>query len=99
MTHTWSVEKIRYVQSTGRITHLHWKLVSTDGTSTATKKGSVYLPDDPTIPFANVTQIMLKSWLSDRMTATTEQTEFETGLASTLVKMTAPTHVVADAPV
>ena len=98
MTHTWSVEKIRYVQSTGRITHLHWKLTSVDGASTVTKTGSVYLPDDPTIPFASVTQLILKNWLEDRMSTMT-QSEYETGTASVQSRMESPTYITADAPV
>ena len=99
MTHTWSVEKVRYEQSTGRITHLHWRLNSTDGTNNVNRYGSVYLPDDQTIPFASVTQTILKNWLEDRMTATTSQDEFETGVAAELTRMATPVHIVAEAPV
>ena len=98
MTYDWSVEKIRYEESTGRITHLYWKLVVTSGSDSVTKKGSVYLPDDPTIPFASVTQTILRTWLSDRMDATTSQAEVQTEASAILTRMMSPTYITADAP-
>ena len=98
MTYDWSVEKIRYEESTGRITHLFWKLVVTSGSDSVTKKGSVYLPDDPTIPFASVTQLILKNWLADRMNATTTQAEVQTEASAILTRMVSPTYITADAP-
>ena len=97
MTHTWSVEKIRYEQSTGRITHLHWKLTSVDGATTVIKTGSVYLPDDPSIPFSSVTQLILTNWLEDRMSTMT-QSQYESGAASVQSRMEAPIYITADAP-
>ena len=98
MTYDWSVEKIRYEDTTGRITHLYWKLVVTSGSDSVTKKGSVYLPDDPTIPFNSVTQLILKNWLEDSMTAPTSQAEVQAEASAILTRLITPTYITADAP-
>ena len=98
MNYNWSVERIRYEDTTGRITHLYWKLVATSGSDSVVREGSVYLPDDPTIPFASVTQLILRNWLEDRMTATTSQSEVELEAAAILGRMSNPTYITADAP-
>ena len=98
MTHTWSVERIRYEQTSGRITHLHWKLLVTSGSDSLTKEGSVYLPEDPTIPFDSVTQLILMNWLQDRMSVTTPQSEIQLEASAILTRMLSPTYITADAP-
>lgn len=98
MTHTWSVERIRYEQASGRITHLHWKLLVTSGSDSLTKEGSVYLPEDPTIPFDSVTQLILMNWLQDRMSVTTPQSEIQLEASAILTRMLSPTYITADAP-
>ena len=98
MNYNWSVERIRYEETSGRITHLHWKLLVTSGSNSVTRTGSVYLPDDPTIPFASVTQAILRNWLADRMTATTSQTEVQMEASAVLTRMMSPTYITADAP-
>ena len=98
MNYTWSVEKVRYEESTGRITHLHWKLLVTSGSNSLSRYGSVYLPDDMTIPFANVTQAILKNWLQTRLNATTTEAEIQTEAAAHLTRMMNPVYTVVDAP-
>mgnify|MGYP003636878996 FL=1 len=98
MTYNWSVERIRYEQSSGRITHLHWKLLVTSGSDSLTKEGSVYLPDDPTIPFDSVTQLLLMNWLQDRMDITTPQSEIQLEASAILTRMLSPTYITTEAP-
>ena len=64
----------------GRISHLHWRLVSSDGTNTVESHGSVkldYQTHDPVqVPFANVTVAIAREWLTERLgDAQTQQTE------------------------
>ena len=99
MTYDWSVEKIRYEQSTGRITHLHWKLVVTSGSNNLVRFGSVYLPADPTIPFASVTQVILMNWLEDRLNVTTSKLVIQSEASAALTRQMSPSYITADAPV
>ena len=99
MNYNWSVERVRYEQASGRITHLHWNLVVTSGSDSISRYGSVYLPDDMTVPFENVTQTLLKSWLQTRLNATTTETEIQTEAAAQLTKQMTSTYIVVDAPV
>ena len=99
MNYDWSVEKIRYEQSTGRITHLHWKLVVTSGSNNLVRFGSVHLPADPTIPFASVTQVILKNWLEDRLNETTTQAVIQSEASATLTRQMSPSYITTAAPV
>ena len=80
MTHTWNIERVQYHLANGRISHLHWRLVSSDGTNTVESHGSVklnYGVNDPVeVPFANVTVAIAREWLTERLgDAQTQQTE------------------------
>ena len=80
MTHTWNIERVQYHLANGRISHLHWRLVSSDGTNTVESHGSVKLKygiNDPVqVPFANVTVAIAREWLTERLgDAQTHQTE------------------------
>ena len=71
MTHTWNIERVQYHLMNGRISHLHWRLVSTDGTNTVESHGSVklnYGVNDPVeVPFANVTVAIAREWLTEKL--------------------------------
>ena len=71
MTHTWNIERVQYHLANGRISHLHWRLVSTDGTNTVESHGSVklkYAINDPVqVPFANVTVAIAREWLTEKL--------------------------------
>ena len=71
MTHTWNIERVQYHLMNGRISHLHWRLVSSDGTNTVESHGSVklnYQPSDPVqVPFANVTVAIAREWLTEKL--------------------------------
>ena len=98
MTHTWNIERVQYHLVNGRISHLHWRLVSTDGTNTVESHGSVklnYQPNDPVqVPFANVTVAIAREWLTEKLGGT--QTHLtERHVARLAEKATATTAIAS----
>ena len=68
MTSTWQIENLRYRTSDGTITHLNWKLTSSQGDVTLVKRGSVYLSGTAVIPFSMVTHPLTLVWLTSYLT-------------------------------
>ena len=100
MTHTWNIERVQYHLANGRISHLHWRLVSSDGTNTVESHGSVklnYGVNDPVeVPFANVTVAIAREWLTERLgDAVAQLTDRNAGR---LFEMATPTTSVASIP-
>ena len=98
MTHTWNIERVQYQLSNGRISHLHWRLVSADATNSVETHGSVkllYEDNDPvSVPFSNVTVEIARDWLSNRMGV--EQSQVKTRNEQRLSEMaTATTNISA----
>ena len=93
MTHTWNIERVQYQLSNGRISHLHWRLVSADATNSVETHGSVkllYGDNDPvSVPFSNVTVQIARDWLSTRMGV--EQSQVQTRNEERLSELTTAT--------
>ena len=81
----------------GRISHLHWRLVSNDGTNTVESHGSVklnYQISDPVqVPFANVTVAIAREWLTNKLGAAQAQLTLRN--AERLLEMATATTSIA----
>ena len=99
MTHTWNIERVQYHLVTGRISHLHWMLSSTDGSNTIKTHGSVkllYAMTDPIeIPFAGVTVEIARNWLEDRLSSGEQSRLIERHVERLAEKATPTTNIAA----
>ena len=62
-THIWTATNVDYDNSTGRVSHVHYLLETTDRHGHKTKSyGTVKLSGDSSIPLNNVTKALASSW-------------------------------------
>ena len=97
-SYTWTVEKTRYEVASGRITHLHWKVLASYNNKSISRRGSVYLPNDMTIPFANVTQSILMTWLLERLNVEVITKAIIESELNTHIQVDSYSHETAEAP-
>ena len=64
METTWKIEQCEHLVSTGFITTAHWRATAQDGDYSASVYGSVGFGEgDPQIPYADVTEAEVLSWV------------------------------------
>jgi hypothetical protein len=82
-----TINQLNREASTGIITTVHWSASKTSGEHTASSYGSVGLTaGDTVIPFADVTEANVKSWLGTAL----DLTEMEAALDAQLAALAAP---------
>jgi hypothetical protein len=69
------------------VTTVHWTAIKTDGEFTASSYGSVGVEvGDTVIPFASLTEEVVKTWLADKL----DLVEMEASLDAQLAELKAP---------